>query len=134
MRTIEIKEINVSTKQGRLDWLEHKAKDDWKFLAETGMTVLFEKIDNKKHYIIMGKGYANCGVHNPYNLNLEITDLKYKYNQIELYATEEDLEKFVSELIKDESSFKMIDYFEKDSEEHEIFMYGPNKMFKPKNI
>lgn len=134
MRTIEIKEINVSTKQGRLDWLEYKAKDDWKFLAETGMTVLFEKIDNKKHYIIMGKGYANCGVHNPYNLNLEITDLKYKYNQIELYATEEDLEKFVSELIKDESSFKMIDYFEKDSEEHEIFMYGPNKMFKPKNI
>ena len=87
-----------------------------------------------KNWIITGKGYVNCGVDNPYNLNLEITDLKYKYNQIELYATENDLEKFVSELIKDESSFKMIDYFEKDSEEHEIFMYGPNKMFRPKNL
>tara|TARA_R100001463_G_scaffold6275_4_gene20696 strand:- start:500 stop:760 length:261 start_codon:yes stop_codon:yes gene_type:complete len=83
-----------------------------------------------KNWIITGKGYVNCGVDNPYNLNLEITDLKYKYNQIELFATEEDLEKFVSKLIKDESSFKFIDYFEKDSEEHEIFMYGPNKMFK----
>ena len=29
MRTIEVKEINISTKQGRLDWLEYKAKDDW---------------------------------------------------------------------------------------------------------
>jgi hypothetical protein len=45
MRTIEVKEINVSTKQGRLDWLEYKAKDDWKFLAETGMIVMFEKIN-----------------------------------------------------------------------------------------
>jgi hypothetical protein len=44
MRTIEIKEINVSTKQGRLDWLEYKAKDDWTYLAETGMVVMFERI------------------------------------------------------------------------------------------
>jgi len=87
-----------------------------------------------KNWIITGKGYVNCGVDNPYNLNLEITDLKYKYNQIELTATEEDLEDFVRELIKDESSFKMIDYFEKNSEEHELYTYGPNKMFKPKNI
>ena len=83
-----------------------------------------------KNWIITGKGYVNCGVDNPYNLNLEITDLKYKYNQIELFATEEDLEKFVSKLIKDESSFKFIDYFEKDPEEHQMFMYGSNRMFK----
>jgi len=44
MRTIEIKEINISTKQGRLDWLEYKAREDWKYLAETGMKVLFERI------------------------------------------------------------------------------------------
>ena len=87
-----------------------------------------------KNWIITGKGFVNCGVDNPYNLNLEITDLKYKYNQIELYATENDLEKFVSELIKDESSFKFIDYFEKDSEEHQDYMYGPNEMFHPKNL
>lgn len=87
-----------------------------------------------KNWIITGKGYVNCGVDNPYNLNLEITDLKYKYNQIELFATEEDLEKFVSKLIKDESSFKFIDYFEKDSEEHQDYMFGSNRMFKPKNI
>ena len=83
-----------------------------------------------KNWIITGKGYVNCGVDNPYNLNLEITDLKYKYNQIELYATENDLEKFVSELIKDEASFKMIDYFEKGSEEHQDYMYGSSRMFK----
>ena len=83
-----------------------------------------------KNWIIKGKGYVNCGVDNPYNLNLEITDLKYKYNQIELYATENDLEKFVSELIKDESSFKMIDYFEKDSQEHQQYMYGFNNLLK----
>jgi hypothetical protein len=44
MKTVEIKEINVSTKQGRLDWLEYKTKDDWKYLAEIGMKVLFERI------------------------------------------------------------------------------------------
>ena len=83
-----------------------------------------------KNWIITGKGFVNCGVDNPYKLNLEITDLKYKYNQIELYATENDLEKFVSELIKDEASFKMIDYFEKGSEEHQDYMYGSSRMFK----
>ena len=83
-----------------------------------------------KNWIIKGKGYVNCGVDNPYDLNLEITDLKYTYNQIELYATENDLEKFVDELIKDESSFKMIDYFEKDSEEHQHYMYGFNNLLK----
>ena len=83
-----------------------------------------------KNWIIKGKGYINCGVDNPYKLGLEITDLKYKYNQIELYATENDLEKFVDELIKDESSFKMIDYFEKDSEEHQQYMYGFNNLLK----
>ena len=31
---IEVKEINISTKQGRLDWLEYKAKDDWTYLEE----------------------------------------------------------------------------------------------------
>ena len=30
-----------------------------------------------KNWIITGKGFINCGVYNPYNLNLEITDLKY---------------------------------------------------------
>ena len=84
-----------------------------------------------KNWIITGKGYINCGVDNPYNLNLEITDLKYKYGQIEFTGTENDLEKFVDELIKDESSFKMIDYFEKDSKEHQYFMYGPDNIFKP---
>jgi hypothetical protein len=83
-----------------------------------------------KNWIITGKGFVNCGVDNPYKLNLEITDLTYKYNQIELYATENDLEKFVSELIKDEASFKMIDYFEKGSEEHQDYMYGSSRMFK----
>tara|TARA_R100000231_G_scaffold112808_2_gene83665 strand:+ start:2159 stop:2425 length:267 start_codon:yes stop_codon:yes gene_type:complete len=87
-----------------------------------------------KNWIITGKGYVNSGVTNPYNLNLEITDLQYKYNEIRLRSTEKDLEKFVSELIKDEASFKLIGYFEKDSEDHLDHMYGSNRMFKPKNL
>ena len=130
MRTIEVKEINISTKQGRLDWLEYKAKEDWTYLAETGMMVLFERVVEMKHWIIKGKGFFNCGVTNPFNVNLEITDLQTKYGQIEFKGSEDDIEKFVSELIKDESSFKMIDYFEKDSEEHNHYMYGPNNVLK----
>ena len=48
-----------------------------------------------KNWIITGKGFINCGVDNPYNLNLEITDLKYKHGQIEFTGTESGLEKFV---------------------------------------
>ena len=44
MRTIEIKEINVSTKQGRLDWVDYKNNPEWSFLAETGTIALFERI------------------------------------------------------------------------------------------
>ena len=44
MRTIEVKEINVSTKQGRLDWLDYKNNPEWSFLAETGTIALFERI------------------------------------------------------------------------------------------
>ena len=87
----------------------------------------------RKNWIIAGKGYVNCGVDNPYNLNLEITDLKYKYNQIEFTGSTNDLEKFVSELMKDETSFKVIDYFEKHSKEHNYFMWGPDNILKPKN-
>tara|TARA_R100000742_G_C4236818_1_gene57263 strand:+ start:143 stop:541 length:399 start_codon:yes stop_codon:yes gene_type:complete len=131
MRTIQIKEINTSTKEGRLQWLDYKNNPEWSFLSETGVTVLFEKITNIKNWIITGKGFINCGVENPYNLNLEITDLKYKYNQIELTATEDDVEKFVEKLMQDEASFKVTGYFEKDSKEHQYFMYGPDNIFKP---
>ena len=44
MRTIEVKEINVSTKQGRLDWLDYKNNPEWSFLAETGTIALFERV------------------------------------------------------------------------------------------
>ena len=131
MRTIQIKEINTSTKEGRLQWLDYKNNPEWSFLSETGVTVLFEKITNIKNWIITGKGFINCGVENPYNLNLEITDLKYKYNQIELTATKDDVEKFVEKLMQDEASFKVTGYFEKDSKEHQYFMYGPDNIFKP---
>ena len=134
MRTVELKEINVSTKQGRLEWLEYKAKDDWSFLGETGMTVLFEKIAVKKRYIITGKGYFNATVNDPFISKLEVSDLKVKYGNIEFTGTEDQLEEFISELIKDESTFKMIDYFEKDSKEHDYYMYGPDNIFKPKQL
>ena len=131
MRTIEVKEINVSTKQGRLDWLDYKNNPEWSFLAETGTIALFERVEQKKRYIITGKGYINCGVDNPYNLNLEITDLKYKYGQIEFTGSKAALEKFVEKLMEDEASFKVTGYFEKDSKEHQYFMYGPDNIFKP---
>jgi|TARA_R110002012_G_scaffold3581_1_gene16864 hypothetical protein len=131
MRTIEVKEINVSTKQGRLDWLEYKNNPEWSFLAETGTIALFEKIEQKKRYIITGKGYFNATVNDPFISSVEIQDLQVSYGNIEFTGTEEQLEKFLDKLIEDEASFKVTGHFEKDSKEHQYFMYGPDNIFKP---
>ena len=82
MRTIEIKEINVSTKQGRLDWLDYKNNPEWSFLAETGTIALFEREEQKKRYIITGKGYFNATVNDPFISIIQIQDLQVIYGNI----------------------------------------------------
>lgn len=46
MKTIEIKEINVSTKEGRLEWLEYKNNPNWSLLADVGTKSIFERIND----------------------------------------------------------------------------------------
>jgi hypothetical protein len=87
-----------------------------------------------KEYIIKGKGYFKCNVENPFNLNLQISDLQLSYGQINFTGTEKELDKFIYNLIQDESTFKMITYFEKDSKAHREYVYGSEEMFKPKFI
>tara|TARA_Y100001973_G_C5208440_1_gene343455 strand:- start:9465 stop:9734 length:270 start_codon:yes stop_codon:yes gene_type:complete len=88
----------------------------------------------KKRYLIMGKGYFNTGVSHPFNLNLEISDIKTSYGNIEFTGTPQGLEKFVSKLMENEATFKVIDYFEKDSKEHREFLWGPDEILKPKGL
>jgi len=87
-----------------------------------------------KRYIITGKGYFNVTVNDPFIKGIEISDLQTKYGNIEFTGTEKQLEKFVSKLMENEESFKVIDYFEKDSKEHDHYMYGPDNILKPKNL
>jgi len=85
----------------------------------------------KKKYIIFGKGYANAIVSDPFISNKEIADIKFGYGKISLTTTEKELEKFVSKLIKNEADFKVIDYFEEGSKDHDVFLYGPDNILKP---
>jgi len=88
----------------------------------------------KKQWIITGKGYFQITVDDPFFKNIKISDLTYTYGEISLIATEEELDKFIYKLIEDESTFKYISHFEKDSKSHRLFMYGPDEMFHPKNL
>ena len=67
-----------------------------------------------KEYIITGKGYYNNCVEHPLSLGLQIGDIEYKRGVINFKGTEEQLETFVDILIEDETSFKFIDWFEKE--------------------
>ena len=82
----------------------------------------------KKKWIIKGKGYFNTNVTSPHSLNIQISDIETSYGQIDFTGTEQELEKIIDLLIEDESSFKMIDYFEKDSKEHREYLYGPGEI------
>ena len=75
--------------------------------------------------------YANTTVSDPFIRNKEISDIQYGYGQIKLTTTEKELEKFVIKLMKNEAEFKVIDYFEEGSKEHDIFRYGIDNILKP---
>ena len=83
-----------------------------------------------KDYIIMGRGYANTILKDPFITGMEIADIEFVRGEIRLNTTEDKLEKFVSKLMDNEDSFKVVDYFEKDSEEHRFYMYGPDDILK----
>ena len=87
-----------------------------------------------KEYIITGRGYYKTMVSDPIIKGAEMCDIKSGYGYIEFKGTEEQLETFVDQLMENEATFKVIDYFEKDSKEHRLYMYGSNDMFHPKNL
>ena len=86
-----------------------------------------------KEYIIKGKGFFNARVNDPILTGVEITDIVSGYGEIKFKGTEEQLESFVLKLYDNEVTFKVIDYFEKDSEEHNHYMYGPDNILKDLN-
>ena len=88
----------------------------------------------KKQWIIKGKGYFNTMTKDPFITAIDISDITYTYGQIDFKGTEKQLDKFIDTLIENESTFKMIDYFEKDSKEHREYLYGPGEMLHPKNL
>ena len=75
MRTIEIKEINVSTKQGRLDWLDYKNNPEWSFLAETGTIALFERITEEVSNCCSAKLIEESDVCSKCNEHCEIINI-----------------------------------------------------------
>ena len=83
-----------------------------------------------KNYIIMGKGFVNKIVADPFLKGMEVADVEYSYGQIRLKTTEKKLEEFVEHLMDNEQDFKVIDYFEKDGEEHQQYMYGWDNILK----
>ena len=87
-----------------------------------------------KNYIIMGKGFVNKIVADPFLKGMEVADVEYRYGQIRLKTTKKKLEEFVDNLIDNEQDFKVIDYFEENSKEHRLYMYGPDEMFNLKNL
>ena len=55
-----------------------------------------------KKWIIEGKGYFNGSVTNPFNLNLQISDINYSYGHIEFSGSKKSLEKFIDAFIENE--------------------------------
>ena len=57
MRTVELTTVDLTTKHGRLKWLEYKNDPEWKLINSClGTKAVFEKI---QHEIIDGKIYSH---------------------------------------------------------------------------
>ena len=82
-----------------------------------------------RNWVIHGKGNYNSVVVDS-NTGREFTDIEYGYGQINFKGSKDKLMDLLLELFRDERDFKVIDYFEKNSEEHKMFMYGPDYTFE----
>ncbi len=48
MRVVQLDTVDLSTKQGRVKWLEYKQSKDWKLITDCmGTEAVFEKIENE---------------------------------------------------------------------------------------
>ena len=63
-----------------------------------------------KNYIIMGKGFVNKIVADPFLKGMEVADVEYRYGQIRLKTTEKKLEEFVDNLIDNEQDFEYCNF------------------------
>jgi len=75
MRTIHLKEINVSTKEGRLKWLEYKNNPEWTFLADTGTKSIFRKITEERSNCCSAKIIEETDVCSKCNEHCETIDV-----------------------------------------------------------
>jgi hypothetical protein len=78
----------------------------------------------KKQWCIFGKG--EVGVMRDYMAGQEFADTSYGYNCIMFTGTKGDLEDTLLEMYKDETYFKVIDFFEYKSYEYYTYLYGPD--------
>lgn len=78
----------------------------------------------KKSWIIFGKGEEPKMIH--YANNIEYADFSYGYLTYMFNGTRGELDDIILDLLKDETYFKLIDYFEYKSEEYWLFKYGPD--------
>ena len=83
-----------------------------------------------KNWIIKGNGYFNKMVNDPFFIGIEIADIEFGYGQIKFKGKESELEEFILRLMDDEANFKVIDYFEENSKEHKLYLYGPGDILK----
>ena len=89
-----------------------------------------------KEYIIKGKGYFNCNVENPFDLNLQISDLQLSYGQIK---TDDDWDEWLlnynngiidKEIVKEGDNIKEV--FKKYCDENNIELESvPKLLSKP---
>jgi len=82
-----------------------------------------------RDWVIFGKGYRNVMVEDG-NTGREFSDIEFGYGQINFKGSKDKLMDLVLELYRDERDFKVIDYFEKDSDEYNLYVYGPDNILK----
>ena len=71
--------------------------------------------DDKKWFLIEGKGFKNVMVNDPFLSGVEVADIKCAYGYIEVNCTKEELEKILIKLYENEASFKVIGVHEAKS-------------------
>ena len=82
-----------------------------------------------RNWVIFGKGYSNVRVQDS-STGREFSDIEFGYGQINFKGSKDKLMDLLLELYRDERDFKVIDYFEKDSEEYNFYVYGPDNILK----
>jgi len=129
---LHFKEIDTSTPQGLRRAVQfEKENPEYKRITSTSdLKWIYEKEEKEKTYIIRGKGFINYTIEDMSNRDITYTDIKYKSCYIVFKGLESEKDKFIDELLKDESAFKYMTHYEKGSKDEQEYLYGPNNFLK----